>query len=184
MLKTDQCLNIRPGASGSSTIITIDRTPPGISDHRSGGDMFAPSQVYLTGILPPSSNAGDDISMVASTDLSGSNGTDSSPSPLPPPHEAITNATSTTNTDRSRVLGRIREFEYEIFKTGKSYRFGLLWPVRLNTSIVRCRRWKLFHISICSDHSRCEIHPIVLLVVTFNAPRCIVNSVTHWGLTG
>jgi hypothetical protein len=34
------------------------RVPSGAPDHASGGEKFAPSGVYLTGILSPSAKAG------------------------------------------------------------------------------------------------------------------------------
>jgi|APSaa5957512493_1039668.scaffolds.fasta_scaffold65261_1 hypothetical protein len=104
MLNTDQCLNIPDGASGSSTTMAIERVPAGTSDHLSGGDVFAPSQVNSTGISDPSSKATDDISSVAISDDSGSNGIDSS-SPL---QAATSNreanaATATIRDDREMV---------------------------------------------------------------------------------
>ena len=47
---TSQCVNIPPGASGSSTRIATLCVPAGTRDHASGGVVCVPSQVYLRGI--------------------------------------------------------------------------------------------------------------------------------------
>jgi hypothetical protein len=44
------------GASGSSQIKTNDLVPLGALSQDNCGDIFAPSQVYLAGIIPPSLN--------------------------------------------------------------------------------------------------------------------------------
>jgi hypothetical protein len=45
------------GASGSSQMSARLFVPSGSEPHFKGGDTSAPSQVYLPGIIPPSSNA-------------------------------------------------------------------------------------------------------------------------------
>jgi len=48
---------VPPGASGSSSISANDCVPSGTPVQLSSGDMSAPSQLYITGIVPSSSNA-------------------------------------------------------------------------------------------------------------------------------
>src|SRR5215475_13401285 len=63
---TIQCVQVPRGASGSSTIRARLSAPPGTPLHRSGGDRSSPSLAYLSGIAPPSENAGDVNRMVDS----------------------------------------------------------------------------------------------------------------------
>jgi hypothetical protein len=105
MLKIDQCLNIRRGASGSSRIITSARVPVGGSDHRRGGDELAPSQVNFTGIGSPSPNAGEENSIVPSAERWGSNGSDSGSSP---PHAVAMSAVSISADRRMATRASVR----------------------------------------------------------------------------
>src|SRR5215471_15994619 len=50
-------MKVPPGASGSSTIRANDAAFSGASDHVSGGEWSAPSQVNSTGMGAPSLNA-------------------------------------------------------------------------------------------------------------------------------
>ena len=49
---TSQCTHVSTGAFGSSTINTRLRVAVGILSRVRGGEIFGPSEVYFTGILP------------------------------------------------------------------------------------------------------------------------------------
>src|ERR1700719_852826 len=55
---TNQCVKVPLGESGSSTITASVLAVAGTSCGSSGGLIFAPSQVYLDGMLPPFVKAG------------------------------------------------------------------------------------------------------------------------------
>ena len=57
MFQTSQWVQVRPGASGSSTIKARVLTVLGRFSMRRGGFVFESSQVYFLGIFPPSENA-------------------------------------------------------------------------------------------------------------------------------
>src|SRR6187200_3722464 len=91
MSYTTQCTQVcfgaaGSGASGSSTIIAKLFVPSGASDHASGGDVSAPSQVWTVGIAPFGGNA-DDVSVSAVA--------------VPPSIGAASTAASHTRTARS-----------------------------------------------------------------------------------
>ena len=104
ILKIDQCLKIRPGASGSSTMIASAFVPVGGSDQRRDGDVPAPSQLNSTGIDSPSPNAGDEIAITPSAELCGSNGALSGTSP---PHAADTSVIRIRADSRTVVRNRV-----------------------------------------------------------------------------
>src|SRR5262245_62171711 len=56
MSNSTQCVNVPPGASGSSAI-SAKLCAAGAPSQRSGGETSAPSQVYVAGIAAPSANA-------------------------------------------------------------------------------------------------------------------------------
>jgi hypothetical protein len=57
MFATTQCTYVPFGASGSSTTRASAVVPAGTPDHRKGGDMLRPLQLYTAGICAPSPNA-------------------------------------------------------------------------------------------------------------------------------
>src|SRR5205085_9763509 len=57
MFQTSQWVQVRPGASGSSTIKARLFAPAGTFSMRRGGLTLESSQVYFFGIFPPSANA-------------------------------------------------------------------------------------------------------------------------------
>src|SRR5919198_353525 len=53
-----QCVNVPPGASGSSTISASELVPSGTPDQTSAGERSSASQVWRGGTPPPRSEGG------------------------------------------------------------------------------------------------------------------------------